>query len=111
MFDPICPLSRSCINLRFLDCEFGKKAAHNVLIFKVIDSFISHKIQAGENPNLGIVEKNPPPPSFSENSMHMISGDRDHSEGWGLGVNCHLEPFQKFIRFGSVTRPLDCYDY
>ena len=38
--------------------------------------------------------------------MHMISIDRDHSEGWRVGVNCHLEPFQKFIRCGSVTRPL-----
>ena len=65
------------------------------------------------------------PPSFSENyvanflwwiwlhickevwwpdSMHMISRDRDHSEGWGVGVNCSLGPFRKFIRFGSVIR-------
>ena len=40
--------------------------------------------------------------------MHMIFRDRDHSEG--RGVNGHLEPFRKFIRFGSVTRPLHCYD-
>ena len=39
--------------------------------------------------------------------MHMISRDRDHSEGWGVGVNCRLEPFWKFIRFGNVTRPLE----
>ena len=69
------------------------------------------------------------PPSFSENyfaiflwqiwvhicekvwwpdsmkCMHMISRDRDHSEGWGVGVNCCLEPFRKFIRFGCVTHP------
>ena len=25
----------------------------------------------------------------------------------GVGVNCCFEPFQKFIRSGSVTRPLD----
>ena len=43
--------------------------------------------------------------------MHMISRDWDHSEGWAVGVNCRLEPFQKFIRFGNVTHPLDCYDY
>ena len=30
-----------------------------------------------------------------------------HSEGYGWGVNCRLEPFRKFIRFGSVTRPLN----
>ena len=31
---------------------------------------------------------------------------------WGVGVvNCRLEPFRKFIRFGSVTRPLDWYGY
>ena len=29
----------------------------------------------------------------------------------GLGVNCRLEPFQKFISFGTLTRPLDLYDY
>ena len=32
-------------------------------------------------------------------------------QGLGVGVNCHLESFRKFIRFGSVTRPLDWYDY
>ena len=40
--------------------------------------------------------------------MHMISRD---SEGRGLGVNCRLEHFQKFIRFGTLTPPLDWYDY
>ena len=29
--------------------------------------------------------------------MHMISRDRDHSEGRGLGVSGPLEPFWKFI--------------
>ena len=43
--------------------------------------------------------------------MYMISRDRDHSEGQGVGVNCRLEPFQKFIHFGTLTRPLDWYDY
>ena len=28
----------------------------------------------------------------------MISRDRDHSEGRGVGVNRRLEPFRKFIR-------------
>ena len=28
------------------------------------------------------------------------------SEGWGMGINGHSEPFQKFIRFGTLTRPL-----
>ena len=42
--------------------------------------------------------------------MHMISRDGDHSEGWGMLVNCRLEPFRKFIWFGSVTRPLDWYE-
>ena len=32
-------------------------------------------------------------------------------QGLGVGVNCHLESFRKFIRLGSVTRPLDRYDY
>ena len=27
------------------------------------------------------------------------------------GANCRLEPFRKFIQFGSVTHPLDWYDY
>ena len=40
--------------------------------------------------------------------MHMIYRDRDHSEGRGVGVNGRLEPFRKIIRFGSVTRPLQC---
>ena len=31
-------------------------------------------------------------------STHMISRDRDHSEGRGVGVNRRLEPFRKFIR-------------
>ena len=31
--------------------------------------------------------------------MHMMSRNRDHSEGRGLGVNGGLEPFRKFIRF------------
>ena len=43
--------------------------------------------------------------------MHMISRDGDHSEGWRVGVSCRLEPFRKFIRFGTLTRPLDWYDY
>ena len=43
--------------------------------------------------------------------MNMISRGRDHSEGLGVGINYSLEPFRKFIRFGSVTRPLDYYDY
>ena len=43
--------------------------------------------------------------------MHSISRDGDHSEGWGLGVNCRLEPILEFIRFGTLTRPLDWYDY
>ena len=40
--------------------------------------------------------------------MHLISTNRDHSEGRAVGVNGCLEPFQKFIRFGTLTRPLDC---
>ena len=48
---------------------------------------------------------------WSMKCVHMISRDGDPSEGWGVGVNCRLEPLQKFIRFGSVTRPLDWYDY
>ena len=43
--------------------------------------------------------------------MHMIFRDKDHTEGQGVGVNGRLEPFQKFIRFGTLTRPLDWYDY
>ena len=43
--------------------------------------------------------------------MHMISRDGDHSEGWGVGVNCCLEPFRKFISFGTLARPKDWYDY
>ena len=43
--------------------------------------------------------------------LHMISRDGDHSEGWGLGVNCRLEPILEFIRFGTLTCPLDCCDY
>ena len=41
------------------------------------------------------------------------SRDRDHSERRGVGVNGRLEPFQKFVGhgFGTLTRPLDCYDY
>ena len=39
----------------------------------------------------------------------LISRDRDHSEGRGVGVNGLLEPFRKCIRFGTLTRPLDCY--
>ena len=60
------------------------------------------------------------PPSFSENyevrgpdsmkCLHMISRDRVHSEGWGVGVNCRLERFRKVIQFGSVTRPLNWND-
>ena len=40
-------------------------------------------------------------------ALHMISRGRDHSERWGVGVNGRLEPFQKFIRFGAMTRPLE----
>ena len=40
--------------------------------------------------------------------MHMISIDRDHSEGRAVGVNGCLEPFQKFISFGTLTRSVDC---
>ena len=36
--------------------------------------------------------------------MHMISRDRNHSEGQGVGVNCRLEPFQKFICFGTLEK-------
>ena len=43
--------------------------------------------------------------------LPVISSDRDHSEGQGMGVNGHLEPFQKFITFGTLTRPIDWYDY
>ena len=43
--------------------------------------------------------------------MHMISRYRDHSEGRGVGVNVRLDPFRKFIRFGTQNRPLDWYDY
>ena len=43
--------------------------------------------------------------------MHMISRDRDHSEERGVGVNGRLEPFRKFIRFGTLTRPLEWYNY
>ena len=35
----------------------------------------------------------------------MISRDRDHSEGRGVGVNCCLVPFRKFIRFGGQRDP------
>ena len=43
----------------------------------------------------------------SYEGMHMISRDRGHSEGWGVGDpdNCRLESFRKLIRFGSVTLP------
>ena len=37
--------------------------------------------------------------------MHMISRDRDHSEGRWMGVNCCLEQFRKFIEFGIAIRP------
>ena len=37
------------------------------------------------------------------NTCTWFFRDRDHSEGWG--VNCSLEPFWKFIWFGSVTHP------
>ena len=43
--------------------------------------------------------------------MHMIPKDRDHSEGQGVGIKGHLVPFRKFISFGTLTRPLDWYDY
>ena len=29
----------------------------------------------------------------------------------GEGVNGRLEPFRKFICFGTLNRPLDCYDF
>ena len=38
--------------------------------------------------------------------LHMISRDGGHSEGWEVGVNVLLEPFQKFIYFDTLTRPL-----
>ena len=41
--------------------------------------------------------------------MQMISRERDHSERRGVGVNGRLEPFQKFIRFGTMTRPLESF--
>ena len=41
--------------------------------------------------------------------MHMISRDRDHSEGRGVGVNGRLKPLRKLIRFGTLTSPLDWY--
>ena len=34
--------------------------------------------------------------------MHMISRDKDNSKGQGVGVNGRLEPFRKFIRFGTA---------
>ena len=36
--------------------------------------------------------------------MHMISRDRHHSERQGVGVNRRLEPFQKFICFGTLEK-------
>ena len=44
------------------------------------------------------------------NCVDMIFRDRDRSEGRGLGVNGYLEPFRKFISFGTLTRPIDWYD-
>ena len=43
--------------------------------------------------------------------MHIISRDRDHSEGRREGANGRLEPLRKFIRLVTLTRPLDWYDY
>ena len=43
--------------------------------------------------------------------MHMIPKDRDHSEGQGVGIKGHLVPFRKFISFGTLTHPIDWYDY
>ena len=34
-----------------------------------------------------------------------------HAHDFQRGANCRLEPFRKFIQFGSVTHPLDWYDY
>ena len=36
--------------------------------------------------------------------MHMISRDRNHFEGQGVGVNCRLEPFRKLIRFNKFNK-------
>ena len=38
--------------------------------------------------------------------MHMISRERGHSKGQGVGVKGRLELSRKFICFGTVTRPL-----
>ena len=43
--------------------------------------------------------------------MHMISRERGHSKGQGVGVKGRLELSRKCICFGNVTRPLDCYDH
>ena len=34
-----------------------------------------------------------------------------HAHDFQRGANCRLEPFRKFIQFGSVTHPLDWYEY
>ena len=43
--------------------------------------------------------------------MHMISRERGHSKGQGVGMKGRLELSRKFFCFGTVTRPLDCYDH
>ena len=48
---------------------------------------------------------------YEMHALHMISRDRDHSEGRGVGVNGRLEHFRKFIHFGTLTRPLDWYGH
>ena len=37
--------------------------------------------------------------------MHMISRDRNHSEGWEWGSTAVWNLSEKFIRFGCVTHP------
>ena len=37
--------------------------------------------------------------------MHMISRERGHSKGQGVGVKGRLELSQKFICFGDVWHP------
>ena len=71
--------------------------------------WIFGKIQMSFHPpsNIGKDVRGPD----SKKCMHKISRERDHSEWRGVGVDGCLEPFQKFIRLGSVIGPLDWYDY
>ena len=78
------------------------------VIVSIYDDVTKGRVRLPNRMNFQKNSKRPsiPPPVFLENYIAIFLL-MDHSEGLGMGVNWRLEPFRKFILFGTLTRPLD----